>query len=438
MSAATVARAFGLANVEAAVEAADAVGLPYALAFALLDMESEGANVYGGDSGGIFATSPRTKVTPENYREFRRRLAAGEKSNGVGPCQITWKGFFPEADKQGLDLSNPLDNMKFGFRLLKGYVDRYPGDWQKVGRLYNGKDSYGNTFVRVVGEWEKRLREEQPVSSDWYPAAKKREIRPGSNDPKIKPIGAILHVDAGNSSSLYNYFNGPSNGIESHFHVRKDGTVEQYRAVGYEADANYKGNSFVLDGVRCGYVSIETQGLEKGTWVKAQLEAIKKLLEWLRDEHGIPLKVPSTPKSPGVGYHTLFGAPGDWTPVAKSCPGPDRIKQYREVLVPWFGGEESPEDDTLTPAPKPTFEKLNAAVKPRARHAQVATLQRLLIKAGYGPIKGSVTTYYGANTEAAVARFHDANPDLKSKGVKRDVVIGLRGFQRLQEQVAKK
>jgi hypothetical protein len=44
----------------------------------------------------------------------------------------------------------------------------------------------------------------------------------------------------------------------------------------------------------------------------------------------------------GVGYHTLFGAPGAWTPVAKSCPGPKRKVQFHDWLVPWMKDQPTP------------------------------------------------------------------------------------------------
>lgn len=171
----------------------------------------------------------------------------------------------------------------------------------------------------------------------WYPLATKLPIQPGSNDPPITIIGAILHVDAGNSGNLFNYFNGPSKGIESHFHIPKEGPIQQYRDTAYEADANLKANSFLLaNGKRVGFASIETQGLAKGEWNDHQLENIKALLKWLSETHNFPLRVCTSPTSPGVGYHVMWGAPGPWTPIAKDCPGPDRVRQFHEVLTPWF------------------------------------------------------------------------------------------------------
>jgi len=145
----------------------------------------------------------------------------------------------------------------------------------------------------------------------WYPGATKKEIRPGVNDPAITPIGIILHTDAGNSASLYNYFNGPSGGIESHFHIPKKNPVEQYRDTGYEADANLKANSFIKNGKRYGFLSVETQGLATDPWNDYQLTEIKKLILWAHHVHpAILLRVCPAWDAPGIGYHTLFGAPG--------------------------------------------------------------------------------------------------------------------------------
>ena len=183
-----------------------------------------------------------------------------------------------------------------------------------------------------------------------YPAATFREIPPGANDPRITPLGWILHKAATNSTSLFGYFNGPSGGIESHFYIRKDGHVEQYRDTNWEADANYHGNSFELNGRLFGYLSVETQGLADDAWTDQQLREIKKLLLWGRTVHNIPIVKCSSATAPGVGYHTMWGAPGPWTPVAKDCPGKYSIAQFNNNLVPWFSNPVNPEDDMdLTP-----------------------------------------------------------------------------------------
>lgn len=191
----------------------------------------------------------------------------------------------------------------------------------------------------------------------WCDFATKRDIRPGSNDPPIDVVGVILHVAVSEERSLYNYFNGPSGGIESHFYVRRDGTIEQYRNTGFEADANWKANSFWEDGRRKGFVSIETQGMGHGHWTGAQLDSIKRLLVWLHDEHDFPLQKAPGWRGPGVGYHTMFGAPSAWTPYAKTCPGPGRIEQFHNIIAPWM------EEDSDMPLSNHDIERIANAVR---------------------------------------------------------------------------
>lgn len=103
----------------------------------------------------------------------------------------------------------------------------------------------------------------------WYPPAVRRQVTLTSADPRIRPVGVILHVAATNAESLHDWFNGPSGGIESHLYLRKDGTWEQYRDFEHEADANFKGNSWISGSHRNGFISVETQGLGAGEWTDA-------------------------------------------------------------------------------------------------------------------------------------------------------------------------
>jgi hypothetical protein len=182
----------------------------------------------------------------------------------------------------------------------------------------------------VVRPAPKPAPKEETVARGICPFAKQRIIPPGDNDPRISPRVAILHVDAGDASSLYDYFKNRSGGIESHFHVRRDGVIEQYHDIYHQADANRDANDFA--------VSIETQGYGRGEWTPQQLASIKRLLLWLNQETkgAIPLRRVDRWDGSGVGYHTIWGSPSHWTPVAKSCPGPDRIKQFNTNIVPWL------------------------------------------------------------------------------------------------------
>ncbi|MCC2278881.1 CHAP domain-containing protein [Streptomyces sp. ET3-23] len=81
---------------------------------------------------------------------------------------------------------------------------------------------------------------------------------------------------------------------------------------------------------------------------------------------------------------------------------------------------------------------LATGVAPGAHHPQVRDLQRMLIAAGYGPIQGAVTDFYGPKTQAAVNRFHLKNPQCMSKGKSYDPAIGPAGFRALQVQAGRR
>ncbi|MFI6205901.1 N-acetylmuramoyl-L-alanine amidase [Streptomyces sp. NPDC051041] len=129
---------------------------------------------------------------------------------------------------------------------------------------------------------------------------------------------------------------------------------------------------------------------------------------------------------------------------ATACPGV-HLYQWVKDGMPAPKGVAS--QKSKTPAPKPAASKsaakpaskivsLNPAVRPGVRHPQVKELQQLLIRAGYGPIKGAVTDFYGPETQRAVARFHDRNP--KYRVGLHDPKIGPRGFIALQKQAGRR
>ncbi|MFI0985015.1 N-acetylmuramoyl-L-alanine amidase [Streptomyces exfoliatus] len=120
---------------------------------------------------------------------------------------------------------------------------------------------------------------------------------------------------------------------------------------------------------------------------------------------------------------------------ATACPGVHLHQWVKDGMpVPKAAEPEKPKPPT--PKPDSKIVALKSAVKPGARHAQVEELQRLLVKAGYGPIKGAYTTFYGPETQRAVARFHDRNPAYRS-GL-HDPKIGPRGFVALQKQAGRR
>ena len=107
-------------------------------------------------------------------------------------------------------------------------------------------------------------------------------------------------------------------------------------------NAQGDGNSWVKDGRRYGFNSWETEGMGDGTWTDAQLATIKRIIAFKHDHYGTPLRVCPGPFSTGFGYHCLFS---QWNHNNHSCPGPERVKQFNDVIVPWMHHGGTEEDD---------------------------------------------------------------------------------------------
>lgn len=158
------------------------------------------------------------------------------------------------------------------------------------------------------------------------PFAVQRLLPESATQPRIKPRVFIMHSAAGRGS-LYNFFLNSSN-LESHFWVGNDGTIEQYVDTEVRADANLKANSFAI--------SVETESSPAATepWTEAQAISLVRLGDWAATTHDIPRVQTPTWDGAGFGWHVMFGAPGPWTPVSKSCPGHARVEQAKNVIIP--------------------------------------------------------------------------------------------------------
>lgn len=200
------------------------------------------------------------------------------------------------------------------------------------------------------------------------PFAIQKLIPPGANDPRIVARVAVLHVAVSMTRSLFSFFRDRSGGVEAHFYIRWFGKIEQYRDTDFEADANFLANPFA--------VSIETAGWGTGRWNRRQKRSIERLLLWLNDAEGIPLVKCPKWDGAGVGYHIMFGSPGKWTPVAKSCPGPARIKQFGTWLVPWMAAQNEPEPKVWLPAIQARLVVLRAATGNEKRKTWLTEILR--------------------------------------------------------------
>lgn len=166
------------------------------------------------------------------------------------------------------------------------------------------------------------------MTRGFMPGAIVKNVPPGPNDPSIIPCGVVTHIAVSLADSL-----PPSgdSGKDWHFYVAFDGTIEQYRSIYFEADAQFAGNSFLIDGVRRGFVSIESQGLGDGVWTEFQLKAIRDIIWWVNSLESFPLRKCRAWNDPGVGYHRLFD---EWNENHHSCPGDKRVLQFDRDLLP--------------------------------------------------------------------------------------------------------
>lgn len=166
------------------------------------------------------------------------------------------------------------------------------------------------------------------------PFATQRLLPESNTQPHITARAVVMHSAAGRGS-LYNFFL-KSSSLESHFWVGEDGRIEQYVDTARRADANRNANGFAI--------SIETESSPSATepWNAVQFMAIVKLVRWCCTEHHIPARNIPAWDSSGIGWHIQFGAPGPWTPVAKSCPGPARIRQMPSLIAAVAAGSTPP------------------------------------------------------------------------------------------------
>jgi len=159
MTAAEVLANHGTQRAAEVVELAAAAGLELAAAATLLEKESGGGhNVWGHDNvstGGHYVKGAEvTEQAYLNYKHDRDRLGA----QGVGPTQLTFKGFQDRADKRGGCFDWRV-NCSVGFEILaehikaKGVHDGF--------RAYNGSgaaaERYADDAIDKLAVWRSRL-----------------------------------------------------------------------------------------------------------------------------------------------------------------------------------------------------------------------------------------------------------------------------------------
>jgi hypothetical protein len=188
-----------------------------------------------------------------------------------------------------------------------------------------------------------------------------------ATEPTIRATQVIMHsIDGLGVTPLEQIrrWKEPGSVLESHFIVGRDGKAYQTMDTGRSADANLTANRRP-DGT--GAISIETEDnvghADDVPWTDAQITTLIRLGLWAARTHDIPRRRCPDADSPGFGYHTLFGAPGPWTPFSKTCPGVVRIPQWEDKILPAIVAGRDPEvgvskDDVLEALKDPDGVKL--------------------------------------------------------------------------------
>jgi hypothetical protein len=158
-----VARRHGLGFARLIALAAGDAGIPYRIACALIEQESGGRNVWGNDAGGTFSGYPGP-VTRDGYAIFYWLVVEqGALSNGVGPAQITWRGYLADARERGYRLWVPSENLAYAFEHILGPFADQRGTWHRAVAAYHDPDEgqaedYAEQVMARAEVWAERFR----------------------------------------------------------------------------------------------------------------------------------------------------------------------------------------------------------------------------------------------------------------------------------------
>lgn len=257
---------------------------------------------------------------------------------------------------------------------------------------------------------------------------------------------ANLHVAVSEGSSLFGVFN-LSGKVDSHFYIRKDGTVEQYVDTSLRAFADLDGND--------GTVSIETQGgvnnPQGEPWTEAQLVAIASLVRWLMDTHGIQRQLATSSRtdssSRGLSWHRL-GVDGTFPASpsilagrlqrgggmhysksrGKICPGDAKINQIPGILSRVSGVVAQPAPPAPAPKPSPGVVANPASGNHGYSVAHMRNAQTLLNRLGNKLVTDGI---WGPATAAATTRFQAGH------GLATDGIPGPQTVKKMQDVLAR-
>jgi hypothetical protein len=156
------AKAYGANYSLRIVMEARRAGIAVSLAFAIVEMESGGKNIWGHDPPPNGGTSNLggmvvTKAAYQKYKQTRGSTGRGGMQ-GVGPCQLTWYEKQDRADTLG-GCWVARHNIAVAFHDLAALIDAH-GERAGI-KAYNGTgaaaDRYAATVLVRKSVWHRRL-----------------------------------------------------------------------------------------------------------------------------------------------------------------------------------------------------------------------------------------------------------------------------------------
>jgi hypothetical protein len=146
------------------------------------------------------------------------------------------------------------------------------------------------------------------------------------------PKAVFLHTNGGGphlTSWFDQLYASTHQRVGSTFQVYADGSIDQLCDTESVIYAQYSASQWA--------VSIETEddSHPSNPWTPQQLAAIQKLITWLHQEHGIPLRPMMSADDAGIGYHQQFSV---YNQSGHDCPGNVRVNQLLHTVIPRLNG----------------------------------------------------------------------------------------------------
>lgn len=147
----------GIVNPIIAYQEAKRAGLEFAVLCAVLMKETAGGhNVFGHDGGGA-PCAGWGLVTASKYRQYVALFIRARVAQGVGPMQLTYRGFQTLADKAG-GCWKVRPNIRVGAEILAKDIKHssgadYNGKIWNALRAYNGSAAYADSVLQGVKYW---------------------------------------------------------------------------------------------------------------------------------------------------------------------------------------------------------------------------------------------------------------------------------------------